>query len=452
MTGDLEFTNMQQNNTVTKEQILELVKQYASQQLIHKQWTPGKDWVQYAGPFFDEKEYHSAVETLLGGWLVLGQKGLNFEYKFPKLLDKKYGILTNSGSSSNLIMMAAMTSRRLYNLPKGTKVITPIAGFPTTINPIFQMGFETLFVDIDLDSLNLNLEQVEQRAKEGAKIITFAHVLGNPPNMDELMRIVKEYNLILLEDCCDALGSTYDSKPLGSFGEFASCSFYPAHHITMGEGGFVACNTHDQETVARSFREWGRGCYCTGLKAGLLKNGTCGNRFSNWLPALPDEIFDHKYVYDEIGYNLKPIEVQAAMGLIQLEKLDEVKRRRVENYNRLYSIFEKYEDYFILPKATAKSDPSWFAFPLTIKDSAPFKRRDIVDHFESNKIQTRPYFAGNIMLQPAYEGMMSSEEVIKKYPNSRKVTTNTFFLGTSPVITPNQLDYIEEIANSFFSK
>jgi CDP-6-deoxy-D-xylo-4-hexulose-3-dehydrase len=433
----------------TKEEILKLVSQYVTEQQATKTWTPGKDWVQYAGPLFDENEYISSIETLLEGWLVLGKKGITFENKFPKLVNKDYGILTNSGSSSNLLMMSALTSKRLYNLPKGTKVITPIAGFPTTINPIFQLGFEPLFVDIDLDTLNLNLEQVEEQAKKGAKVITFAHVLGNPPNMDELMRIIQHYNLILLEDCCDALGSTYDGQPLGSFGEFASCSFYPAHHITMGEGGFVACKTHQQEIVTRSFREWGRGCYCIGMKAGLLKNGTCGNRFDKWLPALPDEIFDHKYVYDEIGYNLKPIEVQAAMGLEQMKKLPFITERRKHNHARLCQIFSKYEDYFIIPTATKKSDPSWFAFAITIKDDVKFKRNDIINHFESNKIQTRPYFAGNIMLQPAYAGIMNVNDVINNYPNARKVTTDTFFLGTSPVITDEQIDYIELTLNNF---
>ena len=436
----------------TKEEILQLVKQYVSEQKQLKTWTAGKDWVQYAGPFFNEDEYISSLDTLLDGWLVLGKKGITFENQFPKLLNKNYGILTNSGSSSNLIMMSALTSKRLYNLPKGTKVITPIAGFPTTINPIFQLGFEPLFVDIDIDTLNLNLEQVEEQAKLGAKVITFAHVLGNPPNMEQLMQIVKEYNLILLEDCCDALGSTYNNKPLGSFGEFASCSFYPAHHITMGEGGFVACNTHMQEVVSRSFREWGRGCYCVGIKANLLKNGSCGNRFSNWLPSLPNEIFDHKYVYDEIGYNLKPKEIQAAMGIEQIKKLPEIASLRKKNHARLVEIFKPYEDCFVLPKATTSSDPNWFAFAVTIKDNSKFNRFDIVNYLESNKIQTRPYFAGNIMLQPAYEGLMSPEDVIKKFPVSRKVTTDTFFLGTSPVITEQQLDYIQETITTFFKK
>jgi CDP-6-deoxy-D-xylo-4-hexulose-3-dehydrase len=434
------------------EKILTDIESYIKLKHSSKNWEAGKDWVQYAGPFFDDKEYTAAIKSLLNEWLVLGQDAITFENNFPGLLGKEYGILTNSGSSSNLLMMLAMTSKRLYNLSKGTKVITPIAGFPTTLNPIFQVGFEPVFVDIDLDTLNLNLDQVEEQAKKGAKIITFAHVLGNPPNMDRLMEIVKQYNLILLEDCCDALGSTYNGKPLGSFGELASCSFYPAHHMTMGEGGFVACNTKIQEIVTRSFREWGRGCYCVGKKANLIKNGSCGNRFSNWLPELPDEIFDHKYVYDEIGYNLKPIELQASIGLEQMKKLPEIHRRRKENHSRLVNIFKPYEEFFILPKATVLSDPSWFAFAVTIKDNSKFKRKDIVDCLESNKIQTRPYFAGNIMLQPAYNGLIDKNEVITKYPNARKITTDTFFLGTSPVITSIQLDYVETTVQNFFKK
>ena len=433
------------------EHILKLVEEYINQK-EKKTWIPGHDTVKYAGPYFTAEEYVAAIEALLNGWLVLGQSGIKFENTFPKLFNKNFGILTNSGSSSNLIMMSAMTSKRLYNFPKGSKVITPIAGFPTTLNPIFQVGFEPDFVDIELDSLNLNLDQVEEKAKQGSKIITFAHVLGNPPNMDQLMDIVKRYDLILLEDCCDALGSTYKDKPLGSFGQFASCSFYPAHHITMGEGGFIACNTHDQEIVIRSFREWGRGCYCVGEKANLLKNGCCGKRFSNWLPSLPDEIFDHKYVYDEIGYNLKPIELQAAMGLIQMKKIPEINEKRKKNHARLIEIFSPYEEYFILPKATEHSDPSWFAFAVTIKDNSKFKRKDIVKFLENNKIQTRPYFAGSVMLQPAYDGLMDVNSIISEYPNARKVTTDTFFLGTSPVITDVQLNYIEHTVQKFFKQ
>jgi CDP-6-deoxy-D-xylo-4-hexulose-3-dehydrase len=436
---------------VTLESILNDVSLFIKEKHSKKEWIAGRDWVQYAGPYFNDEEYTASIKSLLSEWLVLGQDSISFETKFPKYFGKDFGILTNSGSSSNLIMMSALTSKRLHGFSKGTKVITPIAGFPTTINPIFQVGFDPVFVDIDLDTLNLNLEQVEQQARKGAKIITFAHVLGNPPNMDQLMDIVKNYDLVFLEDCCDALGSTYKDKPLGSFGDFASCSFYPAHHMTMGEGGFVACNTQLQEIVARSFREWGRGCYCVGKKAGLSKNGSCGKRFSNWLPSLPEEEFDHKYVYDEIGYNLKPIELQASMGLVQMSKLPEIHRLRKRNHALLCEVFSSYDKYFIIPKATAFSDPSWFAFAVTIKDGAPFKRKHIVQHFENAKIQTRPYFAGNIMLQPAYSGIMSSKDVIEKFPIARKITTDTFFLGTSPVITEEQICYIKKNLDLFIS-
>jgi CDP-6-deoxy-D-xylo-4-hexulose-3-dehydrase len=265
------------------------------------------------------------------------------------------------------------------------------------------------------------------------------------------MTLVEKYNLIFLEDCCDALGSTYDGKPLGSFGEMASCSFYPAHHMTMGEGGFVACKTYEQEVILRSFREWGRGCYCVGPDANKLKCGTCGNRFKEWIPTMPGEIFDHKYVYDEIGYNLKPIELQSAMGLVQMEKLDEIHSLRKRNYQLLFAIYEKYEQFFHLPRARDKADPSWFAFPLTIRADAPFKRSDIVDYLEENLIQTRPYFAGNIMLQPAYSHIMDPQLAKDNFPVATLTMTNTFFHGTSPVITPEQIAYIGEKVDGFMS-
>lgn len=433
-------------------EILDLVDKYIKEKHSQKTWEAGKDWIQYAGPYFDSEEYIFAVKSLLNEWLVSGNDTTKFERSFPKLFGKQYGLLTNSGSSANLLMMLTMTSKRGYNFPKGTKVITPIAGFPTTINPILQLGFKPIFVDIEIDTLNLDLNGVEKACEENpdAKIITFAHVLGNPPNMDRLMQIVEKYKLILLEDCCDALGSTYKGKPLGSFGELASCSFYPAHHITMGEGGFVACNTLENERIIRSFREWGRGCYCVG-KANMLENGTCGCRFNNWLPSLPDHIFDHKYVYEEIGYNLKATEMQASIGLAQMKKLSDIGIKRRENYSKLLSAFSKYIEFFHLHLAQPGSDPDWFAFPVTVKDSAPFKRSDICQYLESNKIQTRPYFAGNIMLQPAYEGMMDPKEVVNNFPVARKVTTDTFFLGTSPVIDKEKTDYIELILDKYIS-
>lgn len=435
-----------------KNNILNGVAEFIKDKNSKKTWVAGKDFVNYAGPYFDESEIVSAVSTLLDGWLVMGSKSVEFEKKFPKYFGKNFGILTNSGSSSNLLMMASLTSKRGYNLPKGTKVLMPIAGFPTTLNPTLQVGFEPVFVDIELDTLNLDLTHAEELIKQhNIRVITFAHVLGNPPDMDRVMELVNKYDMILLEDCCDALGSTYDGKPLGTFGQMASCSFYPAHHMTMGEGGFVSCNTYEQEVLLRSFREWGRGCYCVGPEANKLKCGSCGKRFNEWIPTMPGEIFDHKYVYDEIGYNLKPIELQGAMGLEQLKKLDEIHALRKRNYKLLFDIYSKYEDFFHLPRAQDKSDPSWFAFPLTIRKDSPFKRSDIVDYLEENLIQTRPYFAGNIMLQPAYSHIMDPQQAKDNFPVATFTMTNTYFHGTSPVITPEQIAYIGEKVDGFMS-
>jgi CDP-6-deoxy-D-xylo-4-hexulose-3-dehydrase len=434
-------------------EILDAVKAYIDQQQAKKTWVAGKDFVNYAGSYYDSREYMAGVESLLKGWLAMGDAGVKFEKRFPPLFGKTHGILTNSGSSSNLLMMSSLTSKRGYNFPKGTKVLMPIAGFPTTLNPTLQVGFEPVFVDIELDTLNINLEQAERAIANDPyiKVITFAHVLGNPPNMDQVMALVDRYRLVLLEDCCDALGSTYDGRPLGSYGLMASCSFYPAHHMTMGEGGFVAVSDYQQEVILRSFREWGRGCYCVGPEANKLKCGSCGKRFNNWIPTLPDEIFDHKYVYDEIGYNLKPIELQAAMGLQQLDKLDEIHALRRRNYGLLFAIYEKYEEFFHLPRAQDKSDPSWFAFPVTIRAGAPFKRNDIVDYLEENLIQTRPYFAGNIMLQPAYSHLMDPQRAKDDFPMATHAMTHTYFHGTSPVITPEQIAYIGEKVDGFMS-
>ena len=439
--------------TIRLEKKQELLEQLITElvQSKRKDWIPGQDWVQYAGSYLDENEYIAVVRCLMEGWFALGENGIRFENKFPTRLGKEHGCLTNSGSSANLLMVSALGSRKLHALPKGSKIITPVAGFPTTINPIIQNGYTPVFIDIEMDTLNLDIDQLEAAAKNGASALIFAHVLSNPPNMDAVMDIVKRYNLILLEDCCDALGSTYKGKPLGSFGEMASCSFYPAHHITLGEGGFVATNTKEQEMVVKSLREWGRGCYCSGKAAACLKNGMCKKRFSNWLPALPDEVFDHKYVYEEIGYNLKPLDLQAAMGLVQLDKLDTIIEKRKHNYRRLYSVFSKYSDKFMLPVATEGADPAWFAFPVTVKDNAGFKRTELTMFLEEHKIQTRNYFGGNILLQPGYIHLCNGDP-LKMYPNATKATTNTFFLGTSPVILDEHIDYIEQVLSRFLSR
>ena len=436
---------------MTKEELLKLVEDFVINE-PKKEWRPGKDHVHYAGPYFNQKEIVRSVSTLLDGWLVLGAEAYKAEKKLAQMFDKKFALLTNSGSSSNLLMMSALKSKRLTNFPEGTKVLTPIAGFPTTMNPIFQCGFKPIFVDITLDGLNLDIECVRKALEEhpDIQIITFAHVLGNPPDMDALMSLVRENDLILLEDCCDALGSTFDGNPLGSFGLMSSCSFYPAHHITCGEGGLVVCNSEQVEKVVRSLRDWGRGCFCIG-KQNITECGACNARFSEWLPSMPGEVFDHKYVYEEVGYNLKPIEVQASMLLEQIDKFDEISNLRKRNYRLLLDVFRKYEEYFYLPRPQAKADVNWFAFPITVRETSPFKRSDFCQFLESKKIQTRPYFAGNILMQPAYTHLVGDLK-LSDFPVANYVTTSTFFLGTSPVITEEQINYIEEIVDLYFKE
>ena len=438
-------------------EILRLVEDYIQEQQKQETWEAEKDWVSYSGPIFDTLEYTAAVKQLLSGWLIFGQNGRNFEMEFPKHLGKNHGTLTNSGSSANLLMVAATKSRRFDKpLKDGDKIITPIVCFPTTINPILQNNLVPVFVDVEMPSLNLDLDKVEEALEADSSIrgIMFAHVLGNPPNMDRLMELVKKYDLVFLEDACDALGSFYDGKKLGSFGDMSTCSFFPAHHMTMGEGGFIATDSQRTRTILASFRDWGRACYCNSMKPGNVTSGTaCGMRFNTWLPGMKDAIYDHRYVFDEIGYNLKPLDLQAAMGLEQLKKLPELDSARRKNWTRLRDIFVPYEQYFHMPSPTDKADPCWFAFLLTIKEDAPFSRFDIVDHLESAKVQTRSYFSGNILAHPGYYHMANEyRDMSYIFPNATLVTTNSFFLGTYKGLTEEKLDYIEETVNKFFER
>lgn len=429
------------------EHILKLVAEYAQEQKQNETWVRGKDIVYYAKPHFNQDEYVEATKTLLRGWLGLSNHGKLFERNFSKEFNRKFGVMTNSGSSANLLMVSAMASKNGLKLAPKSKVIVPVAGFPTTLNPIMQLGFEPIFVDIDVESLCPNMDAIEATAKS-AKAIMFAHPLGNCPDMERLIHIVKKHNLILLEDCCDALGSTYDGKPLGSFGDMSSCSFYPAHHMTMGEGGFVATDNPILEKTIRSLRDWGRSCYCNGEASHKCPAGLCGIRFSPWISALPNNLFDHKYIYDEIGYNLKPIEIQASIGIHQIEKLPEMRALRARNHAALCKVFEPYQEFFILPKATDRCNPCWFSFSTTLKKDCPFKKEDICKFFEINKIQTRPFFGGNLLLQPAYTHL--GDGLI--YPNSTYVMLNTFFIGVAPNITLEQIDYIKEILELFIKK
>lgn len=437
------------------EQILNLVSEYVSEKQESEKWTAGEDWISYSGPIFDEQEYLVAVRQILDGWMIFGKNAREFENKFPAKLGKLYGSLTNSGSSANLLMVAATKSRRFKKqLKDGDKIITPVVCFPTTINPIIQNNLIPVFVDVELPSVNLDLDKVEELLEKDSDIkgIMFAHVLGNPPDMDRLMALVEKYNLVFLEDACDALGSYYDGKKLGSYGDMSTCSFFPAHHMTTGEGGFIATNSQRTRTILASIRDWGRACYCNTMKPGNVTSATaCGNRFKNWLPGRPDAVYDHRYVFDEVGYNLKPLDLQAAMGLKQIEKLPMLDSARRKNWNKLKAIFEPYSQYFHMPEATEKADPCWFAFLLTIKDNAPFSRFDIVDHLEAAKIQTRSYFSGNILAHPGYIHMAPDYgDMDKAFPNAQLVTTNSFFLGTYAGLTDDKLEYIKNAVDDFF--
>jgi len=437
----------------TKQEILDLVKSYIDEKRSSEIWEEG-DWVEYSGPHYDSSEFVAAIDNLLDEWFIFGPKSRQFEIEFPQYLGMEHGVLTNSGSSANLLMVAAAASKNLYNLPKGSKIITPVVCFPTTINPVIQNGFEPVFVDVELPSLNLNLDQVESILEDDPDIkgIIFAHVLGNPPDMDRLMALVEKYSLIFLEDACDALGSYYDGKKLGSFGHISTCSFFPAHHMTLGEGGFVASKKPKERMAIASLRDWGRACYCNSLKPGSVTQGTaCGNRFKNWLPGMPETEYDHRYVFNDIGYNLKPLELQAAMGLQQIKKLPEMDEARRRNHKLIDNCFKKYSEYFHMPVATEKSDPCWFAYLLTVKEDAPFSRNDIIKHLEGAKIQTRSYFSGNILAHPGYNHLVEEGD-IECFPVANLVTTNSFFLGTFVGITKEKIDYIGKTVDSFFEK
>ena len=435
------------------EKILSLVREFVNEK--QKPWEEG-EWISYSGPHMDDKEFSAAVKVLMHGWLIFGENARQFEKVFPEYMGKKYGSLTNSGSSANLLALSVLKSKNLYNLKEGSKFITPVVCFPTTVNPIIQNGFEPVFIDVTLPDINLDLDQMESMLKKDPEIkgVVFAHTMGNPPNMDRFMELVKKYNLIFIEDACDSLGGFYDGKPLGSFGEISTCSFFPAHHMTLGEGGFVATSNNKARKVIASFRDWGRACYCNTSKPGDVTSGTaCGDRFKNWLPGMPDASYDHRYVFDEIGYNIKPLDLQAAMGLEQIKKLPEMDEARRKNFQRLSKIFEPYKKYFYLPKATEKADPCWFGFLMTVKPTAPFSKEDIVRHLEGHKIQTRSYFAGNILAHPGYRHLaLKYRDLNSTFRVANLVTTNSFFLGTYIGLTEDKMNYIQNVVDDFFKE
>jgi len=429
-----------------RQQILNLTKEFYKTRNSSTTFEAGKSRVNYAGRVFDEQEMINLVDSSLDFWLTEGRYSEEFSEKIADYLEIDNVILTNSGSSANLLAFSALTSTKLEKkqLKPGDEVISVAAGFPVTVTPIIQNQLVPVFVDVDISTYNIDVEMMKHAVSDKTKAIFIAHTLGNPFDIDAVMKLAKEHDLWVIEDNCDAFGSTYNGKYTGTFGHISTISFYPAHHITTGEGGAVCTNDPLLATLIKSFRDWGRDCYC-----GPGENNTCGKRFSQQFGTLPAG-YDHKYVYSEIGYNLKMTDMQAAIGSAQMDKLQGFCDRRRENFKRYIKMFSKYQSYFILPEATPHSDPAWFSYIVTVKDSAPFKRDDIVNFFNQNLIETRNLFAGNMTRQPAF--IDKEFRIADHLKNTDMIMKSTFFLGTFPGNTAERLDYIESVLDDFMSK
>jgi len=421
-----------------REEILGLVAQYQKVKFAPQEFIPGKSPVRYAGRVFDEKEMVSLVDSSLDFWLTAGRYTDEFESELAYWMGLEYVMLVNSGSSANLLALTALTSPLLgeKRLLPGDEIISVAAGFPTTVNPILQNGLVPVFVDVDLGSYNANLEQITKAISQKTRGIFLAHTLGNPYNAEALADLAEKHDLYFIEDCCDALGSQYKGKKAGTFGHVTTFSFYPAHHITLGEGGAVGTNDDTIAKAIKSLRDWGRDCYCSSGE-----NNTCGKRFTGKYGTLPQG-YDHKYVYSHIGYNLKATDMQAAIGVEQLKKLPDFCQSRKENFKRWSAGFEKWKDIFILPEALPGSDPAWFAFPLTLKENIRFSRTELTDYLSSKLIETRNLFAGNILRQPGYLDI--SHRVVGDLTNTDYIMNHTFFLGTYPGLDIEQINYVLE--------
>lgn len=427
-----------------KNEILEKVSEYYKTKFRTQAFIPGQSTVRYAGRVFDENELINLVDSSLDFWLTVGRYAEEFEMSFEEYFGVSDAILVNSGSSANLVAISTLTSPKLENrrLKAGDEVITVAAGFPATVAPIVQNNLVPVFVDIGIGTYNAIPEELEKAISPRTKAIFLAHTLGNPFNLSVVMQLVEKYNLWLIEDNCDALGSRYNGKLTGTFGHLSTVSFYPAHHMTMGEGGCILTNDEDLAKIAKSFRDWGRDCYC-----GPGENNTCGKRYSQQFGTLPYG-YDHKYVYSHIGYNLKVTDMQAAIGVAQLKKLDGFIERRKGNFKKLKRILSDFSDDLILPETTPNSDPSWFSFPISIRENADFKRNDLTSFLEKNRIETRNLFGGNLTRQPAFLDI--AKRVIGDLKNTDYVMNNTFFIGVFPGIDNVQLDYVDEIFQQFF--
>ncbi len=428
-----------------RKQIVEMVRQYADSFLAPKAFEPGRSDVPPSGKVIGAAEIQNIVEAALDGWLTTGRFNLAFEERLAKFLGVDYVLTTNSGSSANLLAFSALTSTLLGDraLKPGDEVITVAAGFPTTVNPMIQFGAVPVFVDVDIPTYNIDPTKIEEAVSPKTKAVMLAHTLGNPYNLDVVTELAKKYHLWLIEDCCDALGSTYKGKLAGTFGDIGTLSFYPAHHITMGEGGAVFTHNGKLKRIIESLRDWGRDCFCA-----PGKDNTCGKRFGWKLGDLPQG-YDHKYTYSHLGYNLKITDMQAACALAQMDRLDEFIARRKQNFSYLENHIKSCEEFLILPKATLGSDPSWFGFPMTLRDTAPFKRGDLLTYLDQHKIGTRLLFAGNLMLQPYFEGRPC--RVSGELKNTNTVMKNTFWVGVYPGLNTTMLDYIVEKIKTFFN-
>ncbi len=416
--------------------IIELVRQYHAAAFIEPAFVPGKSPVRYAGRVFDAEEMALLADAALDFWLTTGRFAAQFEQEFARYFGLRHAMLVNSGSSACLLAVASLTSPQLgaRRLKPGDEVITVAAGFPTTVNPIVQNRLVPVFVDVTVPTYSVDVDRLEAACSPRTRAVVLAHTLGNPFDLSAVTDFARRRNLWLVEDCCDAVGSTYDGKLVGTFGDITAVSFYPAHHITMGEGGCVLTGNQQLKTITESFRDWGRACWCD-----PGKDDTCGKRYDWQLGTLPRG-YDHKYTYSHIGYNLKLTDLQAAIGVAQLKKLPQFTAARRRNFRTLYQGLKDLEEFLILPEATRNSEPSWFGFPLAVRPEAPFTRDAVLRDLEAHRIATRLLFGGNLARQPAYQD--AGYRVAGELTNTDFVTERVFWIGVYPGLTDEMLQYV----------